>query len=135
MTDTADLRKENERLRTALRVFQKPAIDRYKLESGAKDDPDYEPPFFQVAAWTEGRVLSADDIISLQCVLADANDEIGENADRDFECMQRILFDLGGKELVDAWGGMIEAERDAAVKKAMAHLAEKTAEIERSMKQ
>ena len=72
MTDTADhLRKENERLRIALRVFQKPAIDRYKLESGATHDPDYEPPYFQVMGWTEGRVLSADDIISLPMELVD----------------------------------------------------------------
>lgn len=135
MKSQEELHKEIARLKTALRVFQKPAIDRYKLESDAKGDPDYEPPYFRVMGWIEGRTLSADDIVSLQCVLADANDEIGENTIRHYECMKHILYDLGGQELVDTWEKLNEANRNKAIKTAMARMVEHTAKIKQETNQ
>lgn len=87
-------------------------------------------PYWRVYAYAEGRVLSAEDVKDIQQVLADYNDEIGENANRREAAREQVLREIGGDELVALAAKADSLQLAVALEKAMAHFRAITAEYE-----
>lgn len=76
--------------------------------------------YFRLYSLTEGHVLTEQDILDLEAVLAELNDEIGNQADKAQHWREETLREIGGEDLVTAVAEKDRKRMDEAVEKALA---------------
>ena len=57
--------------------------------------------YFRLYGLTEGHALTKQDVIDLEAILAELNDEIGNQADKWHAAREQAFHDIGGDELVE----------------------------------
>lgn len=78
-----------------------------------------------------GHVLTEQDVKDIANLSADYNDEIQFATDCYYEARQQVLFEIGGKELVDFVNAKDAAETQDVVQRAMKHFYEVNRERQR----
>jgi hypothetical protein len=78
--------------------------------------------YFRLYELTQDHVLTAQDIHDIEAVLAEYNDEIGNQADKAHEIRLAAFREIGGEELVKAMQAKDSAEADRMVERAMARV-------------
>jgi len=84
--------------------------------------------YFRLYELSEGHTLTHQDILDIEAVLAELNDEIGNQAEKAHEIRLAAFREIGGDELVAAVEAKDEALQEAAVAKAMAKFRAQVAE-------
>lgn len=76
--------------------------------------------YFRLYGLAEGHTLTNQDVLDLEAILAELNDEIGNQAEKAHEIRLAAFREIGGDELVKVIEAKDEAERDRVVAGVMA---------------
>lgn len=95
-------------------------------------EADYgDIPAIAMTQWSEGRVLSADDVATIARLLKQHDDEMARDIELYSAAREQVLRELGGQELVDLDAKSSEMTGRLAYKRACIKVGEQEAELAR----